>query len=511
MQNVAGNGKKLSLFWLTIFYLLCLPLLSLAAEANVPRHGGDLHVALPAEPPGLDPTTNSSAVIDRLLYNNVYEGLVKVNRDGEVVPGLAKDWKISSDKLTYIFHLRENVQFHNGKELKAKDVEFTFRRNMENPRIVHPEYFKPIESISTPDEKTVSIQIKEPNSSFLFNLARGDSVILPTGESESLKSHPVGTGPFQFAGWKRGSYINLTRFPQYYREGIPYLQSVRFEFISDPNARLQALRAGDIDAIAYGTNPANAKLLQQSPRFKVLNGVTTGEVILAMNNSRKPFSNLKVRKAINYGLDKEAIIEGAMFGFGQEIGSLMSPASPEYIDLTWLYPHDPEKAKKLLEESGYPDGFQAKLKLPYTYDYALRAGKIVADQLRKIGVKVEIEKVGWGQWIERVFSNADYDMTIIGHVEAFDISIYANPDYYFRYDNPRLQTLLERADRTVDSTKRKVLYGIVQWIIAEEVPSAFLFELPSLPAMKKNVMNWWRDYPIIAADVSEVWLGETED
>jgi peptide/nickel transport system substrate-binding protein len=227
-----------------------------------------------------------------------------------------------------------------------------------------------------------------------------------------------------------------------------------------------------------------------------------------MNNSRKPFTNSLVRKAINYALDREEIIEGATFGFGEPIGSLMSPTNPNYLDLSWLYPHDPDRARKLLEEAGYPDGFKATLTLPATYELSLRSGKIIADQASKVGIELEIEKISWAQWLQRVFTNAQYDLTIIGHSEAFDISIYANPDYYFKYDNERLRQVLEKAERETDEKTRAQLYSIAQWIIGEDVPSAFLFSAPSLPAMRKEVMNWWKDYPIPAVDVTEVWIND---
>ncbi|MBS3793109.1 hypothetical protein KGY77_10775 [Candidatus Bipolaricaulota bacterium] len=163
---------------------------------------------------------------------------------------------------------------------------------------------------------------------------------------------------------------------------------------------------------------------------------------------------------------------------------------------------------KLLEEAGYPEGFKATLTLPATYELSLRSGKIIADQLRRVGIDLKIEKIGWAQWLQRVFTNAQYDLTIIGHAEAFDISIYANPDYYFKYDNERFQGVIKRAERETSEKIRRQLYALAQWIIGEDVPSAFLFSAPSLPAMRDEVMNWWEDYPIPAVDVTEVWIDD---
>ncbi|MFW6005964.1 MAG: ABC transporter substrate-binding protein [Candidatus Bipolaricaulota bacterium] len=501
-----ANSWKSTL--LIVVLVLALAHLSIVTCASGPKYGGTLKVALPAEPPGLDPTTHTAAVIDRVLYNNVYQGLVRINREGEVVPSLARDWEVSEDGTLYTFYLREEVKFHNGKQFTAEDVSFTFERaRSETTSVPHPEYFAPIENIETPSPTTVEIHLSRPSSIFLFNLARGDSVILPSGVEE-LSSHPVGTGPFKFNNWKRGSNLTLTRYEDYYRDELPYLDKVVFEFIGDVNTRITSLKSGGIDAIAYLSSPENAVSLKEVNSLKVLTGLTTWEVILAMNNSREPFSDPLVRKAINFALDREEIIEGATFGFGEPIGSLMSPTNPNYLDLAWLYPHDPDKARNLLKEAGYPEGFEATLILPANYELSLRSGKIIADQAGKVGINLKIEKISWAQWLQRVFSNAEYDLTIIGHSEAFDISVYGNPNYYFKYDNDRFQQVIKRAERETDEETRRQLYSVAQWIIAEDVPSAFLFSAPSLPAMRNEVMNWWKDYPIPAVDVTEVWIDE---
>jgi len=197
-----------------------------------------------------------------------------------------------------------------------------------------------------------------------------------------------------------------------------------------------------------------------------------------------------------------------MFGFATPIGSHMSPINPNYVDLTSRYPHDPAQAQELLEAAGHGDGLDVTLQLPQQFSYAVRSGEIIAQQLGEVGVNVEIQVIDFGQWIDRVFSNADYDLSIIGHAEAFDIGIYANPDYYFRYDNAQLQAIIARAERTTDLDEQKKLYAIAQWIIADDAVNGYLFELPSLPAMRTEVQGWWKDYPIPSVDLTEVWLAD---
>ena len=199
-------------------------------------------------------------------------------------------------------------------------------------------------------------------------------------------------------------------------------------------------------------------------------------------------------------------MKGAMSGYGVPIGSHMDPGNPYYVDLTRTYPYDLQKAKQLLAEAGYPKGFEAVIKLPERFAYAKRSGEIIADMLSQVGIRLRIELTEWGQWIDRVLNNADYNLTVIGHAEPFDINIYANPNYYFRYKSPRFQETVKKAEMEVDPKVRGKLYVTLQEIITEDAVNGYLFVLPSLPAMKKEVTNWWKDYPITAVDVTEVWI-----
>jgi peptide/nickel transport system substrate-binding protein len=481
----------------------------IASAQSKPVYGGSLTIAQGVEPPGLDPTTATSAAIPRVVYSNVLEGLLKIDRKGRVVTALAKDYKFTRDGKIYTFLLKKGVTFHDGKSFDAEDVKFTLERLMDpKTGTAHPEYYKDIESVQKMDRYTVRIKLKNANSMFLFNLARPDSVIVNKEAVDKMKTAPVGTGPFKFIEWVRGDHIALAKFHGYHNKGVPYLDKVTFKFIGDPSAQIASLKAGDIDVIAYDVSPENAALLEKDPKFIVLNGYTTTEVILSTNNSRKPFDDVRVRKAMAYAIDRAALIKGVMSGYGVPIGSHMDPGNPYYVDLTSVYPYNPQKAKELLAEAGYPNGFEAVIKLPERFAYAKRSGEIVADMLSQVGIKLKIELTEWGQWIDRVFKNADFDLTVIGHAEPFDINIYANPKYYFRYDNPKFQETLRKAEAEPNVKARKELYMTCQKIIAEDAVNGFLFVLPSLPTMKKEVMNWWKDYPMTAVDVTEVWIAK---
>ncbi|MDI6764223.1 MAG: ABC transporter substrate-binding protein [Thermodesulfobacteriota bacterium] len=488
--------------FLTIFLLA-----TLSYAQPKPVSGGSLTIAQGVEPPGLDPTTATSAAIPRVVYGNVLEGLVRIDRDGKIIPALAREYKISKDGKEYTFILKKGVKFHDGKPFDAEDVKFTFERLMDpKTNIPNIKYYRDIESVEVADSHTVKFKLKNINSMFLFNLARPDSIIINKQTADRLKTAPVGTGPFKLVEWVRGDRVILAKFEEYHQKGFPYLDKVTFKFIGDPSAQIASLKAGDVDVIGYDVSPENALLLEKDPKFKVLNGYTTTEVILSTNQTRKPFDDVRVRRAMVHAIDRSALIKGAMSGYGTPIGSHMDPGNPYYIDLTSAYPYNPTKAKQLLAEAGYPNGFEAVIKLPERFAYAKRSGEIITDMLSQVGIRLKIELTEWGQWIDRVFKNADFDLTVIGHSEPFDIDIYANPKYYFRYDNPKFQETLKKAEMEPDPKLRRDLYVALQKMITEDAVNGFLFVMPSLPTMKKEVMNWWKDYPMTAQDVMEVWI-----
>ncbi len=475
--------------------------------AATPQRGGALVVCQPAEPPGLDPTANTAAAIDRVVYANIYEGLVKVNRNGDFVPGLATAWTVSPDGKLYTFSLREGVTFHNGEPFNAEVARWNLERNAaETTKNAHPEFFRGIEKIETPDEYTLVVTLKDVDALFIAHIAEGDAVMLPVKGYENAASEPVGTGPFKFVTWVRGDRVEMARNEKYWNPVLPYLDKVTFKFIGDASAQIAALKAGDIDVIGYIAAPEQASEMARDKHFKVFAGTTTGEVIMSTNNKRKPFDNKLVRQAMAYAIDRQAVIDLVMFGYGTPIGSHWSPSTPYYKDLTARFSYNPEKARALLAEAGYPSGFEATIKLPAIYSYSRRAGEVIADMLGQVGIKLKIEVVEWGYWLDRIFKQKDYDLTMIAHVEAWDIGIYAKPDYYFQYDSQEFRDAYARALKAPNEAEKASWFGRCQEIIAEDAVNGYLFSAPSLPVMKADVMNWWENYPTIALDCTEVWI-----
>jgi len=496
---------------MTTVRLVCILAVSLLAalpaEAQTPVRGGSLVICQPAEPPGLDPTANTAAAIDRVVYANIYEGLVKIDAQGRLIPGLAENWEVSGDGTRYTFLLRKGVTFHDGTPFSAEVARWNLERaKAEDTVNPHPEYFNGIRTIETPDALSLTVTLEGADALFLAHLAEGDAVMLPIDGHHQAKSEPVGTGPFKFLKWVRGDRVEMVRYAGYWNPALPYLDKVTTRFIGDPSAQIAALQSGDVDVIGWISAPESALALSKDPRFKVYAGTTTGEVIMSTNNKAKPFDDIRVRRAMAHAIDRQAVVDLVMFGYGTPIGSHWSPSTPYYVDLTGRFPYDLQKARALLKEAGYPDGFEATIKLPAIYSYSRRAGEVIADMLAKIGIRLEIEVIEWGQWIDRVFKKKEYQLTMIGHVEAWDIGIYANPDYYFQYDSPTFREAYGKALAAPDEASKTLWFGRCQEIIADDAVNGYLFSAPSLPAMRAAVMGWWQNYPTIALDCTQVWL-----
>ncbi len=463
----------------------------------------DLVLAIPLEPPHLDPTAGAAAAIDEVLYANVFEGLTRIGARGEVLPALAESWMISDDGKVYTFKLRAGAKFHDGTGFDANDVKFSLdRARAPESTNAQKALFAAIESVEVVDPITVKVTLAHPQGSFLYNMGWGDAVIVAPESAETNKEKPVGTGPFKFDGWARGSSIKLSKADGYWGEPVA-LDKAEFRIVPDAAAAIPALLSGDVQALPnYQLGDALAQI-KSDPRFKVVIGSTEGETILAINNKKPPFDNLKVRQAIAHVIDRKAIIDGASGGLGVPIGSHFSPANEAYVDLTGTYPHDPAKAKELLKEAGFENGFKTTLKLP-PVAYARDGGQIIASELRGIGIDAQIIPIEWADWLQQVFTDKDYDLSIVSHTEPNDIDIYARKDYYFNYDNPAFDKVIEELNLASDEGKRKELYGQAQKILADDAVAGYLFELPKIGIWDAKVEGLWENSPIQANDLTGV-------
>lgn len=458
-------------------------------------------VAIQLEPPNLDPTAGAAEAIDSVVYLNIFQGLTRFTSDGSVVANLAESWDISADGLTYTFRLHDGVTFHDGSTFDAEDVKFSLdRARAEDSTNAQKGLFAQIADVTVVDPTTVQITLSQPNGALLFNLAWGDAVIVAPETAANNATNPVGTGPYRFVRWVQGDRVELERNEAYWGDPAPIARAT-FRFISDPSAAFAAVMAGDVDVFGGYPAPENLPMFAADPRFQVIVGSTEGETILSTNNARAPFDNLLVRQALAHAIDRQAIIDGAMFGNGTPIGTHFAPHNPAYVDLTAQSAFDPDRARALLAEAGFPDGFDTTLRLPPPA-YARRGGEIIAAQLREVGIRAEIQNVEWAQWIEEVFLGKNFDLTIVSHTEPMDIGIYANPDYYFQYNSPEFQQIIADLTAATDPAERTRLMQAAQQRIADDAVNGFLFQLPSITVAKAGVRGLWPNAPVAATDLA---------
>lgn len=464
-----------------------------------------ISIGLQQEPTSLDPTADATASIDGMLAHNVYESLTSVAENGAVLPDLAKSWTISDDGLTYTFKLVEGTIFHDGTSFDANDVKFSFDRAMGKDSInPSKSIFEPIESVTVIDPYTVEIKLTRKDAFFLFNLAQGDASIIGPESAEHNNITPVGTGPFKFNGWTRGDRLKLAKFPQYRDAANVAMEQVTFRFISDPAAASAALMSDEVDAFPGFPAPELLPQFQADPRFKVEVGSTEGEVILAMNNSRPPFDDIRVRRAISYALDRKAIIDGAMYGQATPIGSFYPPHGKAYVDLTGMYAHDIAKAKELLKEAGVPEGAVMTIRVP-PFPYATRSAEIIQAELAEIGIDAKVENVEWGFWLAEIYKKLNYDMTIIAHTSPNDMGNFARgKSYFYGYENPAFNALWDRIKTEADEGKRDELLKQGQKMLAEDAVHGFLFQLPKLSIVRKELSGFWKSSPVLFQPLDQV-------
>jgi len=461
-------------------------------------------LAMVLEPPGMDPTIAPAAAIGEIVHYNVLEGLTKINPDGTVTPLLAESWTMEPDGRSYTFKLKQGVKFHDGEAFDAADVKFSFERakDEKSTNKAKKAVFDNISRIDVPDAHTVILTLNNADGNFLFRLGENTAVILDPKSAAGTVTKPVGTGPFTFDEWKKGSSVTLAKWPGYRDAKRVKLERVTFRFINDPAARVAALLAGDIDAVPRLDAPQAVKQLQADPRFVVTIGSTAGKGIMAVNNKKKPFDDVRVRRALMHAVDRRAFIDGVLEGLGRPIGSHFAPTDAGYVDLTAQYPYDPEKARTLLKESGVALPLNVTLTLPPP-QYARKGGEVLAAQLAKVGVVAKIENVEWAQWLGGTFKG-NFDLTVINHVEPLDYMQYANAAYYWGYDSQTFRDLAARHAAETNAKERAKLFGDLQRLITTDAVNAFIFNPAQVAVARKGLKGLWSSSPIFANDMAAV-------
>lgn len=444
-------------------------------------------IALTGTPTNLDFTTTAGSAIPQALMSNVYEGLVEINQDGEVVPLLAKEWKLSDDRKTYTFTLQDGVTFSNGDPFTAEDVKFSFDRVKSDWVSSLKAKMDVIDNVEVLSDTEVAVHLKQPSNAWLFNIATPVGAIFSPNGVADLANAPVGTGPYAVEKWAPNESLVLKTRDDYWGTK-PGVEQVTLKYFADATATTNALQTGDVDAIANLQAPELLSSFESDDKYQVITGTSSGEVTLSLNNKAAPFDDKRVRQAVLYALDKQAIVDTAWNGYGTLTETFVTPTDPYYEDLNDAYPYDPEKAKELLKEAG-----QENLSITYTVPtrpYAQAVSEIVVSQLKDVGIDVKIKSAEFpAVWLDEVFTKHDYQMTTVLAVEARDIlTVFNDPNYYIGYDNKVIAPLAEKADAADEAGYVDGMKQVAQQIV-DDAASGVLFLFPNIVVAKADLQG----------------------
>lgn len=463
-------------------------------------------IGIPQDVDSLDPHKAVAAGTKEVLFN-VFEGLVKPDSEGNLNDAVAESHTISEDGKVYTFTLREGVKFHDGTPVTAQDVKYSIDRcsSTENGEPL-VSAFSAIESVNIVDEKTVEIVLKEGDTDFLPYLT---AAIIPE-HNETPESTPIGTGPYQYVSRSPQENVILKKFEGYW--GTPAnIETVKLQVIANADTIVTSLNGGSIDMFARVTQ---AQADQLSGDFEVLEGTMNLVQAMYLNNAKAPFDNEKVRQALCYAVDPQAIMDMISDGKGAKIGSSMFPAFGKYYmeELNGLYPANAEKAKQLLAEAGYPDGFTFTLTVPSNYQQHIDTAQVVAEQLKQIGVTAQIQLVEWETWLSEVYTNRNYEATVVG-VDAASLTASAllerftsdAANNFINFSSAAYDEAYAAAKESADDAEKTKYYKECERILAEEAANVYIQDLPSFVALNKKY-GGYEFYPLYVQDFAKLYV-----
>ena len=458
----------------------------------------------------LDPHAPGSSAGTREVMFNVFEGLMKPTPEGELIPAVAESVEVSEDQLSYTFTLREGVKYHNGESVTAEDVVYSLERcsTPDEAGIIAEPALGIIEKIEKIDEHSVALTLAHPDGEFLNYMT---AAIVPADYADQATA-PVGTGPFKFVSRAAQDSVVIEKFDEYWGEPA-YLDKVTFKIIENADSMVLSLQSGAID---FCNHLPTVQAAQLGEDFEVVEGAMALVQALYINNSVAPFDNELVRQALCYGTDRQQIIDLAFDGYGTIVGSSMYPALGRYFDesLTELYPYDAEKAKELLAEAGYPDGFDMTITVPSNYSQHVDTAQVIANQYKAIGVNVELKPVEWATWVSEVYKGRDFETTVTG-LDAHTMTARAmlerfqseHGKNFVNYNSAEYDRLLTEAMAASDDAERTELYNLAQRDMAEHAANVYIQAPADLVAVRKG-LEGVRFYPIYALDMAGLHLAE---
>lgn len=475
---------------------------------SVASKGGDIVVGIQQDFDSLDPHIAEAAGTSEVLFN-IFEGLVKPDSEGNLVPAVASDYKIAEDGKTYTFVLREGILFHNGEPVTVEDIKYSIDRSagkLEGQTQPLVPAYSGIESANIVNSSTIEIRLYEADTELIGYLT---AAIIPEGYEDSA-SKPIGTGPFKFVSYAPQQSLVVEANEDYWMEGVPYLDKVTFKIVANTDSAMMELKAKTIDVYPYLTiDQAN----ELEDEYDILIGTTNLVQALFLNNAVEPFDNVTVRKALSYIIDPQIIIDMVAGGNGTEIGSNMFPAFGKYFieELADVYVPDITKAKDLLAEAGYPDGFEMTITVPSNYQFHVDTTQVIVEQLKQAGITAKIELVEWSTWLNDVYIGRDYQSTVIGlDAELAPKALLrrygsAEADNFVNFSNAEYNQVLKSAIASISDEEKVAYYTRLQEILVEEAASVFIQDPALLVAVNKELKGY-TFYPVYVQDMSKLYF-----
>ncbi|MDF2849063.1 MAG: ABC-type dipeptide transport system, periplasmic component, partial [Oerskovia sp.] len=393
------------------------------------------------------------------------------------------EWNVSPDGLTYTFTLRQGVTFHDGSALTADDVVASLQTAKDDATVQNSADLANVASISSPDASTVVVTLAKPNIDFLFALTGRAGLIFKNGDTTNLQTAENGTGPFRVASWNTGQSLTLARYDGYWGDKAGVAEVV-LDYIPDQSAATNAAVSGDVD-VALEIDPDLQGQIEGTGNFTIESGLTTDKGTLAFNNQRAPLNDQRVREALRLAVDHNALVETLVTA--QPLNGPIPPLDPGYEDLTGSVSYNPDRARELLAEAG-AENLNLSLTIPNVYPSTLAT--FLVSSYADVGVTLQVKQVDFSTWLTDVYTNHDYDLSFVRHVEARDFGNWADPTYYFGFDNAEVQRLYAEALASTDDQQSSDLLAEAAQIVDDQDAADWLFLSAPRTAVGTNVSNF---------------------
>ncbi|KAA8825218.1 ABC transporter substrate-binding protein [Bifidobacterium reuteri] len=456
------------------------------ASASGTKHADSVTIGLKLAPTNLDIRTTAGSALDQVLIGNVYEGIVARDSKNQVAPAIASSWEESKDGLTYTFHLNKNMTFSNGDKLDAEDVAWSINELIAK-QYHDAEALAAVSKVEAKDADTVVMTLKTPNSNLLWTLTGRAGLVFDKDAKYDLKTQAIGSGPYTVSKFVENSSITLKANEKYWGKNKAKTPTVVIKYLADDNAAVNALKSGDVQVLAPITETLAEPFASDPDKYTVKAGNGTDKYVLAFNNaSGSKLADKRIRQAIRYAINHKEII-ASRGGADKALGGPIPSLDPGYEDLTGLYPYDQDKAKSLMAEAGYSADKPLELSLTYANIYGTELGDQLRSQLKPIGIDLKVNVVEFSTWLQDVYTNHDFDISLVDHNESHDFYSWADPTYYFGYDNKDVQKLYNEGVAATSDKERDAKFAEAAKLISEDAPADWLFNYRVTTATAKGV------------------------